>query len=193
MADHRRSTLAHIVEMFRRSRLVRYWASVFIWMAGIFYFSSRRDPLGFLPSSGHGIGVERLAHISEYAGLTALLHRALRGQGSQGAEEPGRFLPCISPPLHLCTDRPRLRLLRRTPPATHSQPGLRTGRHRLRPGRHHRRPGTDLGEGKASGRVKRERNDALSSPSLVSSSNMGPTPQQVMVCKEKANSNPRLT
>jgi hypothetical protein len=62
---------------------VSRWAPVFIWMAGIFYFSSRRDPLGFLPSSGHGIGVERLAHIGEYAGLAALLHRALREQKSQ--------------------------------------------------------------------------------------------------------------
>jgi hypothetical protein len=103
MADHRRSTLAHIVEMFRRSRLVRYWASVFIWMAGIFYFSSRRDPLGFLPSSGHGIGVERLAHISEYAGLTALLHRALRGQGSKGAREQKSQEDFYSASPHLST------------------------------------------------------------------------------------------
>ena len=82
---------------------VSRWAPVFIWMAGIFYFSSRRDPLGFLPSSGHGIGVERLAHISEYAGLTALLHRALRGQGSKGAREQksqGDFSPA---PPHLST------------------------------------------------------------------------------------------
>jgi len=81
--------LAHLVELLRRSRLMRYWAPVFIWMAGIFYFSCRPDPLDFLPSSGHGINIDRLAHITEYAGLAALLHRALRKQGSRGAREPG--------------------------------------------------------------------------------------------------------
>jgi len=53
-------------------------------MATIFYFSSRRNPLGFLPSSGLGIDIGNLAHIGEYAGLTALLHRALREHGSGG-------------------------------------------------------------------------------------------------------------
>ena len=64
-------------------------------MAGIFYFSSRPDPLGSLPSSGRSIDIERLAHIGEYAGLTALLHRALREQGSGG--------DLSSAPPHLCT------------------------------------------------------------------------------------------
>ncbi|MFQ5596364.1 MAG: VanZ family protein [Anaerolineae bacterium] len=45
-------------------------------MAGIFYFSSRPDPLSSLPSPGYGISVGNLAHIAEYAGLAALLHRA---------------------------------------------------------------------------------------------------------------------
>jgi hypothetical protein len=82
---HRRNTLAYLIDLLRRSRLIRYWAPVFIWMAGIFYFSSRPDPLGSLPSAGHGIDIERLAHIGEYAGLVALLHRALRGQRSPSA------------------------------------------------------------------------------------------------------------
>ena len=60
-----------------------------IWMAGIFYFSSRPDPLSFLPSSRHGDKIDRLAHIGEYAGLTALLHRALREPRSRGAREQG--------------------------------------------------------------------------------------------------------
>ena len=64
-------------------------------MAGIFYFSSRPDPLGFLPSSRRGIDIDRLAHIGEYAGLVALLHRALREQGGGGD------LSSASP--HLCT------------------------------------------------------------------------------------------
>ena len=46
-------------------------------MAGISYFSSRSDPLDFLPSSGRGNGIGNLAHMGEYAGLAALLHRAL--------------------------------------------------------------------------------------------------------------------
>jgi len=82
-------------------------------MAAIFYFSSRREPLGFLPSSGHGIDIERLAHIGEYAGLVALLYRALahHEQGSTEAVEQGRVKqvesahnpkPTHAPP-QLCT------------------------------------------------------------------------------------------
>ena len=74
------------------------WASVFLWMAGIFYFSSRPDPLGFLPSSpsaGRGIDIENLAHIGEYAGLAALLYRALAGrrQTSRDTKPPARGNP----------------------------------------------------------------------------------------------------
>ena len=39
---------------------------------------ARPNPLGFIPSSRHGIVIDPLAHIGEYAGLAALLHRALR-------------------------------------------------------------------------------------------------------------------
>ncbi len=88
-ANHGRNTLAYIINCFRRSRLVQYWAPVLIWMAGISYFSSRPDPLDFLPSSGPGISVDRLAHIGEYAGLAALLHRAL-SNSRRGDEEKGR-------------------------------------------------------------------------------------------------------
>ena len=72
------------------------WAPVLLWMAGIFYFSSRPNPLGFLPSSGHGNHIGNLAHVGEYAGLAALLHRALRGQGGGGD------VSSAAPP-HLCT------------------------------------------------------------------------------------------
>ena len=92
MPDHRRNALAQIIELFRRSHLVQRWAHVFIWMSGIFYFSSRREPLGFLPSPGHGIDIERLAHIGEYAGLTALLHRALRKRKRRETEEQERAI-----------------------------------------------------------------------------------------------------
>ena len=88
-ANHRRDTLAHIIELFRRSRLMRYWAPVCIWMAGIFYFSSRPDPLGFLPSSGHGIDIDKLFHIGEYTGLAALLHRAMSSDGGVDREKEG--------------------------------------------------------------------------------------------------------
>ena len=55
-------------------------------MAGIFYFSSRPDPLRSLPSFGHGIDIERLAHIGEYAGLVALLYRALAHHEQRSTE-----------------------------------------------------------------------------------------------------------
>ena len=70
---------------------VSRWSPVLLCMAGIFYFSSRRDPLGFLPSSpGHGIDIGNLAHISEYAGLAALFYRALTG-GQQTARDTERL------------------------------------------------------------------------------------------------------
>lgn len=84
--------MAHIFKLFRRSRLVQGWAPVLLWMVGIFYFSSRSDPLGFLPSSRHDIDVGKLAHIGEYAGLAALLYRALssgnKRQTSSGSPDP---------------------------------------------------------------------------------------------------------
>jgi hypothetical protein len=118
-ADHRRSILAHIIELFRRSRLVRYWTPVFIWMAGISYFSSRPDPLAFLPPSRHGIDIGSLAHIGEYAGLAALLHRALangrwgdgereRLENGKGRGEGGNWKRRSSPPLHVPLRCPEL-------------------------------------------------------------------------------------
>jgi hypothetical protein len=68
---------------------MRYWAPVFIWMAGISFFSSRSDPLDFLPSSGRGNGIGNLAHIGEYAGLAALLHRALSSNKEVDRENGG--------------------------------------------------------------------------------------------------------
>ena len=68
---------------------VSRWTPVFIWMAGIFYFSSRRAPLDFLPSFGHGIDIERLAHIGEYAGLAVLLPRALSNSRGGDWEKGG--------------------------------------------------------------------------------------------------------
>jgi VanZ family protein len=50
-----------------------------------FYFSSRLNPLNFLPSSKHTTNIDKLAHIGEYAGLVALLHRAIREQRSPSA------------------------------------------------------------------------------------------------------------
>jgi len=57
-------------------------------MAGIFYLSSRSDPLAFLPSSKYVASVDRFAHASEYAGLAFLLHRALKEHGSGRAGGP---------------------------------------------------------------------------------------------------------
>jgi hypothetical protein len=80
-------------------------------MGTIFYFSSRPNPLGFLPSSRHTGGIDKLAHVSEYAGLAALLHRALRERGGRGAgekgstgdKERGRRGEGEKSPPHLCT------------------------------------------------------------------------------------------
>lgn len=58
-------------------RVVKRWLPVILWMTGIFYFSSRTDPLDFLPSSKQGAYWGMAAHFAEYAGLTILLHRAL--------------------------------------------------------------------------------------------------------------------
>jgi len=75
-----------MINLFRRSGLAHHWTPVVLWAAGIFYFSSRSDPLGFLPSSGRGIDIDKLAHMGEYAGLAALLYRAL-AVGQQAARD----------------------------------------------------------------------------------------------------------
>ena len=64
-------------------------------MAGIFHFSSRPDPLGFLPSVNEVADIGNLAHIGEYAGLAALLYRALTGrqQAARDTENPVRDNP----------------------------------------------------------------------------------------------------
>jgi VanZ family protein len=120
MADHRGNTLAAIIDLLRRSRLVQLWAPVFVWMGAIpstgsghsFYFSSRPNPLGFLPLSRHTTNIDKLAHIGEYAGLVALLYRALTRHGQKNTEavEQGRLTqgkPAHNPklthaPQHLC-------------------------------------------------------------------------------------------
>jgi len=70
-------------------------------MAIIFYFSSRPNPLGFLPSSRHALNIDKVAHIGEYAGLAALLYRALREQGGGGAEGQGSRRDFSPAPRHL--------------------------------------------------------------------------------------------
>jgi VanZ family protein len=83
------NTMAYVFELFRRSRLVQDWAPVLLWMAGIFYFSSRHAPLGFVPASpGQRVSVGKMAHFVEYAGLAILLYRALAGRQQQIADSP---------------------------------------------------------------------------------------------------------
>ena len=76
------------MELLRCSRLIRYWAPVFIWMAGIFYFSSRPNPLDFLPPSRYTSSIDKIAHVSEYAVLAFLLYRALKKRGSSSFAPP---------------------------------------------------------------------------------------------------------
>ena len=54
------------------------WLPATLWMAGIFYFSSRPDPLDFIAAGGNKTALGKIAHFSEYAGLYFWLHRALR-------------------------------------------------------------------------------------------------------------------
>lgn len=63
--------------------LVLRWGPVVAWMAGIFFFSSRSQPLGPVSEGPHGELVGRLSHVGEYAGLALLLRRAL-GDGVGG-------------------------------------------------------------------------------------------------------------
>lgn len=57
--------------------LAARWAPALAWMAAIFYFSSRPDPLGFLGRFGeHGL-VGVVLHVLEYLGLVLLLQHAL--------------------------------------------------------------------------------------------------------------------
>ena len=58
-------------------RLACYWGLVLLWMAGIFVFSSSRRPLGPLSGLECSGVIGRIAHAGEYAGLTALLYRAV--------------------------------------------------------------------------------------------------------------------
>jgi VanZ family protein len=86
-----------------RSALVR-WLPVLLWMSAIFYFSSRPQPLNFIPSNrptGSGVPTQsnnppgKLIHLAEYAGLTLLLHRALAPETNPaGSNNPSsnRFL-----------------------------------------------------------------------------------------------------
>ncbi|HEY76474.1 MAG TPA: hypothetical protein G4O00_09880 [Thermoflexia bacterium] len=53
------------------------WGPVLLWMAGIFIFSSLSRPLGPLSDTPYGGLVGRLCHVAEYAGLAALLYRAV--------------------------------------------------------------------------------------------------------------------
>lgn len=50
----------------------------FLWMAGIFYFSSLSDPLFFLGSAGRRPPVGKYFHVGEYAGLALILFFSLR-------------------------------------------------------------------------------------------------------------------
>jgi VanZ family protein len=88
MTDDRRSNLPTFepanVPTFQRSNLPTFffllrWALVLAWVAAIYRFSDRSQPLGPLSGSPHGGLIERAAHVAEYAGLALLLHWALDG------------------------------------------------------------------------------------------------------------------
>ena len=92
----RRSVLHFPSSIFPLSSPISRWTPVLLWMAGIFYFSSRPNPLSFLPSAGQQEPIDKVAHFTEYAGLLLLLHRALSNNdnrqntsASDGFDPPG--------------------------------------------------------------------------------------------------------
>ncbi len=99
-----------------------------------FYFSSRPNPLGILPSSRDSNDIDKLAHIGEYAGLAVLLHRALSnsrgGDKEEGRQGEGMTKRSSPPPLvtlsAVCSGP---RPFRRVPSGTQSWPEVRIGRH----------------------------------------------------------------
>ncbi len=58
------------------------WAAVGLWLAGIYYFSTLRYPLGPLSRSPRHETFNTMAHLTEYAGLTLLLAAALASTSS---------------------------------------------------------------------------------------------------------------
>ena len=52
-------------------------------MAGIFYFSSRPEPLDFTPPAVNRNALGRGLHVAEYAGLTLLAYRAVEDKAGQ--------------------------------------------------------------------------------------------------------------
>lgn len=68
-------------------RLARRWGPPILWMAGIFIFSSRSRPLGPASRSEHRTAIGRTAHVAEYAGLAALVYRAV-ANGEKGRRAP---------------------------------------------------------------------------------------------------------
>ena len=74
-----RDDVARRVPWQRLLDLAWRWGPVLLWMAGIFFFSSLSDPLGPASESAHSGLIGRAAHALEYAGLAALLLRALDG------------------------------------------------------------------------------------------------------------------
>jgi VanZ family protein len=80
MKPHRDSSVLWVTCDRALSLLIR-WGPVALWGIGIFVFSSRRKPLGPLSRLNRSGLIGRLAHVGEYAGLTALLYRALADVG----------------------------------------------------------------------------------------------------------------
>lgn len=68
------------------------WLPVALWMAGIFAFSCLPEPLGPLSDSPYGGPVGRVCHVGEYAGLAALLYRALQPGRLPSAAAVGALL-----------------------------------------------------------------------------------------------------
>ena len=60
-----------------------HWLPTLLWMAAIYHFSSRPDPLGLIGIRNQKLALGRIAHFVEYAGLYFWLHYALRQRQAQ--------------------------------------------------------------------------------------------------------------
>ena len=86
--DPEEKGLLRPIGWLRHRPLINLWGPVFLWMAAIFFFSSRQTLPPPFSSSRYGSFFHSVAHFGEYAILSALLCRALVRQHQPKGVEP---------------------------------------------------------------------------------------------------------
>lgn len=89
--DPEEKGLLRPIGWLRHRPLINLWGPVFLWMAVIFFFSSRQTLPPPFSSSRYGSFFHSVAHFGEYAILAALLCRALvrQCQPERATAKPG--------------------------------------------------------------------------------------------------------